>query len=86
MQYLSSRKFDKKFSKFPEKIKNQCIDKIKIFIQNPYHPALNNHALHGKYLGYRSINISGDLRAVYKMQAENVALFIDIDSHANLYK
>lgn len=86
MQYFSSKKFDKKFSKFPDKIKIQTIEKIKIFTQNQYHPILNNHMLRGKYLGCRSINISGDLRAIYKMQENNIALFVDIDNHNNLYK
>ena len=86
MQYISSRKFDKKFTKLSEKIKNQHIEKIKVFVQNPYSSILNNHALHGKYLGCRSIDISGDLRAIYKIQASNIALFIDIDNHGNLYK
>ncbi len=86
MQYFSSRKFDKKFANFPEKMKNQFIERIKIFIQNPYNSTLNNHALHGIYLGCRSINISGNLRAIYKIQDNNIALFIDIDNHGNLYK
>lgn len=86
MQYLPSRKFEKKFSKFSGKIRKQCIERMQIFIQDPYNPTLNNHVLHGKYLGCRSISVSGDLRAIYKMQAGNIALFIDIDNHANLYK
>ena len=39
-----------------------------------------------KYFGCGSINISGDLRAIYKMQDNNIALFVDIDNHSNLYK
>ena len=58
----------------------------RIFIDDPLYQILNNHALKGKYAGYRSINIGGDLRAVFKMLDEETAVFMDIDTHPNLYE
>lgn len=55
-----------------------------IFLKDKFHPILNNHSLKGKYLGYRSINITGDLRAIFKMIGEE-AIFVALDSHSNLY-
>ena len=51
---------------------------------NEFHPILNNHALSGEYEGYRSINITGDLRVLYRREGE-VVIFVTIDSHSNLY-
>ncbi len=78
--------FKKKLKKLTKKDQVKVENNLIIFAQDPNVPILNNHALHGKYLGCRSINITGDLRAIYKMQDQNVAFFIDIDNHGNLYK
>ena len=58
---------------------------LRQFFLDEFNPILNNHPLKGKYLGYRSINVTGDLRAIYK-KINNTALFVTIDSHSNLYK
>ncbi len=47
---------------------------------------LRNHALTGKYLGYRSIDITGSLRAIYRLLDQDIAYFIAVDTHPNLYK
>ena len=77
--------FNKRFSKLPAKVQAKVLEKIKIFSLNPFNDALNNHALTGKYLGYRSINITGDFRAVYELISDDIALFIDIGTHNQLY-
>ena len=86
MEYISSRKFDKQFAKLSEKIKNQCVERIKIFIDNPFHETLNNHRLAGKYTGCRSINMTGDIRIIYEMVENDTARFLIIGSHSELYK
>ena len=53
-------------------------------MQDEFDPVLNNHALKGKYQGYRSINVTGTLRVLYKSEGETV-IFITIDAHSNLY-
>lgn len=64
--------------------KEKLIQRLKLFGQDEFDPVLNNHALKGKYLGYRSINITGDLRAIYKKNSTEV-IFVALDSHSNLY-
>ena len=86
MQYFSSKKFDKQFAKFPKKIKEQCVERIKIFAQNPYDEILNNHWLGGKYQGFRSINVTGDIRIIYENLTHDMAHFLTIGSHSELYK
>ena len=80
------RDFTKNFKKLPPKHKEKFKEKLMLFGKDLFNPVLNNHALSGKYRGYRSINITGDLRAIYKMEDDDNALFVKIDSHSNLYK
>ena len=54
-------------------------------MENPFHSLLNNHALSGKYSGYRSINIGGDLRAIYEPISLDIAFFIIMGTHPELY-
>lgn len=56
-----------------------------IFLKNPFDSTLNNHPFQGRYRGYRSINITGDLRAIYRLIEKNKACFVAIDTHAKLY-
>lgn len=80
------RDFEKQYQKLHPGEKNKFKERRNIFLENPYHPLLHNHPLKGKYQGYRSINITGDLRVVYKMLDSETALFVLIDTHSNLYK
>ncbi|MFH1412577.1 MAG: type II toxin-antitoxin system mRNA interferase toxin, RelE/StbE family [bacterium] len=81
--------FHKNFKKQSQKLKKREQEKIQerlgLFLENPFDPQLNNHPLKGKYTDYRSINITGDLRAVYKFINENECIFVAVDSHSNLY-
>lgn len=76
--------FTKDFKKFPSKAKKKFQDRLILFEKDQFSPALNNHALNGAYAGYRSINITGDIRAIYR-KASDIVLFVKIGSHSKLY-
>lgn len=78
------RDFKKSYHKLPSKIINKLDERLRLFVKDEFDPVLNNHALKGKYLGYRSINVTGDIRAIFLRDTKN-ALFVAIDSHSNLY-
>jgi len=80
------KKFTKRYQKLPTKFQHQADERLVLFRKDPFNELLNNHVLSGKYLGYRSINITGDLRAIYKMLNNDIAFFVDLNSHSNLYK
>lgn len=84
MQYITSRGFDKNFSKLSKKDKKKAVQQFEIFVIDSMSERLNNHKLHGKWSKYRSINITGDIRAIYVFE-HDIARFIDIGSHSNLY-
>ena len=78
--------FSKRIAKAPAKVQLAFGERGRIFINNPFHPQLNNHKLTGKYEGYRSINITGDWRAIFKMKEPDAAVFVAIGTHSTLYE
>lgn len=84
MRISLHKHFEKQYKKLKESEKKKFKERRNLFLKNQFHPLLNNHSLKGKYLGYRSINITGDLRVIFKMIGEE-ATFVAIDSHSNLY-
>ena len=69
-----------------KKEQTRCDERIGLFIRDPFHPLLNNHALSGEYKGYKSINIGGDLRAIYEPVTQDIAFFITLGTHPKLYQ
>ena len=89
MNIRLAKKFAKQYSKAPQKIKKAFNNRLEIFKEQPFHPLLNNHSLIGKYLYHRSINVTGDWRAIYSEKLEKdgkVAIFFALGTHSRLYK
>lgn len=81
----TTKKFDKQYAKLKPKIKTKFKTQVGIFVKNPFDKRLRNHALKGKYIGYRSIDITGDVRALYTVKDDKIILFGFIGSHSQLY-
>ncbi|MFA6171633.1 MAG: type II toxin-antitoxin system mRNA interferase toxin, RelE/StbE family [Patescibacteria group bacterium] len=82
-----TRRFLKDAEKAPEKIRRNFYERLKIFENDKFYSQLNNHALCGKYSGSRSINITGNWRAVFKEKNNGKEiLFIGLGTHSQLYK
>ena len=62
--------FKKNYKKLTEPQKRKFKERRDLFLRDEFDPVLNNHALSGKYVGYRSINVTGDLRVLYKRTAD----------------
>lgn len=77
--------FRKQYKKLPIKLKQRFDDRLLLFKRDPFAALLRLHPLHGKLSGYWSINITGDVRAVYKYLGEEVAIFVLIGTHSQLY-
>lgn len=85
MRIILHKNFNKKYKKLRLNEKKKFKERRNLFLKNPFHPTLNNHSLHGKYVGYRSTSIAGDLRVIYELLNKNMAFFVDMDIHSNLY-
>lgn len=79
------RKFTKNFVKLPEKIKSKFYEKLRLFEENPHLPILDNHSVENIYPNWRSINITGDYRALFELKNSELVVFMRIGTHSELY-
>lgn len=80
-----SKRFEKQFAKLDLKTREKFKKRQRLWLNEPYHPQLHLHELSGKYIGMYSINISGDLRALYKKRGQHYVVFGFIGTHSQLY-
>jgi addiction module RelE/StbE family toxin len=85
MDIIFHRNFKKQYKKLRLSDRKMFAERLDLFKRNPFNPILNNHQLYGKYKDYMSINIRGNLRALYEPVGKNIAHFMYIDTHPNLY-
>lgn len=78
-------KFKKQYKKLPEKIQKQFDEKITLFAVDPTAPVLKVHPLKGNLKGYWSMNVNGDVRALYIMDGDSIVIFGLIGTHSQLY-
>ncbi|MDO8686894.1 MAG: type II toxin-antitoxin system mRNA interferase toxin, RelE/StbE family [Candidatus Berkelbacteria bacterium] len=84
-----SKRFEKQLKKAPFGIKIAFKKRFQLFIKDPLNRQLRNHPLKGILLGDRSINITGDWRAIYSEREEGngkIILFEMLGTHSQLYK
>ncbi len=86
MTVIFHRSFERNFSKLTAGEQTRFKERLVLFVKDPFNPMLGNHPLRGKYEGYRSINVGGDLRAVYKPIAPDTAVFVAVGTHSKLYE
>lgn len=85
MKVRFHKNFEKQYKKLSKVKQAKARERLLLFLDDPFNPKFSNHPLRGKYADYRSINITGDLRAVYKFINEKECIFVVIGSHSKLY-
>ncbi len=86
MRIEYSKKFIKEFKKCPHEMKTHFKNRLNTFIKNPFSQILNNHPLSGELKNYRSINITGDWRAIFEsIDNDQIIYFVAIGTHSQLY-
>lgn len=87
MRIEYSKRFMKEYKKYPLNIQRAFKNRLNLLLKNKYHPLLNNHALTGILQNYRSINITGDWRALFQeFNSGNTIYFAVLGTHSKLYK
>jgi len=84
MRIKLHRDFEKGYRKLRFGEKKKFKERRDLFLRDQFNPVLNNHPLKGKHQGYRSINVTGDIRAIYRSEGKDV-IFVLIDIHTDLY-
>lgn len=85
MKLKFSRRFEKQRVKLMESARRKLNERLRMFVSDPFDSLLENHPLHGTYIGCRSINITGDCRAIFYHEAADAVRFIVIGTHHELF-
>jgi len=85
MEVILHKNFQKKLDKLPPKIQDKFFDRVDLFIKDKFNPVLNNHSVEAAYPKWRSINVTGDYRALFEEKGESLAVFMTIGTHSELY-
>ena len=85
IKFEYTKKFRKQYSKLTPKIRTQFKTRQRLGLSDPYNPQLHLHMLTGDYAGLYSINITGDIRALYEKIDNTYVIFGFIGTHSQLY-
>ncbi len=85
MEIKLHRNFLKAYKKLPVKIKEKFKERRNLFIENMFHPLLNNHSVEPIHPNWRSIDITGDYRALFEVVGKDTIVFTKIGTHSELY-
>jgi mRNA-degrading endonuclease YafQ of YafQ-DinJ toxin-antitoxin module len=80
--------FTKQRKAAPVEIKEAFLDTLGLFLADPYNPFVRNHPLRDKFAGFRSIDVTDDIRAVFKEEQSGertVITFHLLGTHDELY-
>ena len=66
-------------------MQTQFDDRVQLFVVDPTQPKLKVHPLKGKFAGYWSMSVSGDIRALYIIEGDTIVIFALIGTHSQLY-
>jgi len=78
-------RFLRVFRKLPAPIQNKFFVRLSLFQREPFHPLLNNHSVDAAYPRWRSINVTGDYRALFEVASDGTIVFMKIGTHSELY-
>ena len=81
---LKTKRFLKDLNKLPHFIRTRVFQRLSLFMTDSNNPLLNNHDLNHPWEGYKSINITGDIRLIYRQEGSFYRL-ARVGSHSELY-
>ncbi|MEK7609975.1 MAG: hypothetical protein AAB470_02555 [Patescibacteria group bacterium] len=84
ISFIFHKNFDKSFVRLDGDIKKAFRERRNLLLIDSNHPILDIHPLHGKWKNSWSMNITGDIRAIFKLEGY-IAIFWDIGTHSQLY-
>lgn len=77
--------FNKQRKEAPLEIKVAFRETLELFLEDHDHITLRNHLLSGQYAGIRSIDVTGDYRALYREEQGRI-IFVALGTHDQLYR
>lgn len=78
------KNFRKRLKKLSPEIQDQLHERLRCFVKDKFNQMLNNHSVNAAFPGCRSVNVTGDYRAIFYEEGD-AAIFVAIGTHAQLY-
>ncbi|MEI6042218.1 MAG: type II toxin-antitoxin system mRNA interferase toxin, RelE/StbE family [bacterium] len=86
MKIVTTDKYDKKYKKLSNNLKDKIDRALEKFAKDPFDPSLLNHGLQGGLNGFNSIKAGFDLRIILKEENGYIlVLLIDLGKHDHVY-
>lgn len=85
MRTASSRTFDRQYKKLSRNLQEKMWQRLALLVAEESNPLLNNHKLGPPYETFRSINITGDFRLIYKKIDSATYYLRAVGTHHQLY-
>jgi addiction module RelE/StbE family toxin len=85
MQFDTHRQFERQYKKISATIREKLWERLEMLEVDSSHPLLHDHKLNPPFEGYRSINITGDYRLVYKKLAADTYYLRAVGTHHQLF-
>lgn len=85
MKIAYTPQFVRMFRKLEETLKQEAIEKIELFIQDPTHSQLKAHKLKGKLKDRYSFSVNYQTRIIYTLISKDEVAFLAIGDH-DVYK
>ncbi len=86
MKIIYHKKFEKNFTKLPQKLRTKIVDRIELFKKDSFDSILKNHALKGPLSDKRAFSVTGDIRVLFE-EYDNyvVVVMLDVGIHNQVY-
>ena len=85
MQSVNDRIFERQYKKLPQALQDKMWDRLSLLVADNLNPILNDHKLGYPFESFRSINITGDYRLVYKRIGQDTYYLRAVGTHNQLY-
>ena len=85
MRFSEHRVFERQYKKLSNELQERVGERLALLIADERNPLLNNHKLNPLFERYRSVNITGDYRLIYKKLAPDVYFLRAVGAHHQLF-
>jgi len=85
MEIIFTKRFKKRLNCSSQKIQKKFEEKMDVFVENQWNPALKSHPLKGHLVGMRAFSVTGDYRVIYQIVGNGKIKLVDIGTHNQVY-
>lgn len=86
MHFVNDRIFERQYKKLSRAVREKVSERLHVLTaEDEFHSLLNNHKLNPPFVGYRSINVTGDYRLVYKRIDHDTWYLRAVGTHHQLF-